>query len=790
MRTKNTTPFLFGATASSLRPPHPLMTLIVKGTFRLRPDTPVEPLTGIGEQGTLSGDVFDPSDEERTGHLLYASDFADFKAKTDILLRALCHTPGARPMAACPVRATAGSWSKLLNVVGRRVWTERVLGKSTSEPAPFTTMQIDYTRAFGGPEHPDNPVGLGVHTAEMHNIEAPGDIVRSKSDRIRPAGFGPISPFWLARRAKVGKQYGASWAARRAPYYAEDFDLSYFQSAPPDQQVEWLRGDEEMSFQNLHPASPLFSAKLPALRIRAFVRDDQNRLREVKMHLDTLLADLVDEKLILTWRGIEEVREDDLADVQTVLIASEPLGEEPRAESLYADDLAAFERDPLGIEAALPRPPPHASTGEEDEDPLLRRLEPELGDLMPADRERIRRSVRRLTSQKAPGVDLRAAIAKALSAPPAAPPRILPPTQPGAAPAVRLGDLLSKIQRAAERLTGAAAAQGQPLSAETKEKLAALEKHPALARHGAGARSEGKDEPGPGADLSGRDLSGQDLSGRDLTGANLEGAILQKTKLTKAILVRANLSRAVLTEADLEGADMTEADLSQAHLGHALAAGAVLRRAKLDQTVFQSTALPGADLTRATGKYAVFQGAALNGAKLPGVALEQSLFDEADLEKADFKGAVLRRCRFSKCAAQSASFEGASLSNTGFADSDLSRAVLRDAKGERAVFIRATLTGADLDHAVLPDSHFTEAKADKANLTGADLRGARFYRASLHLAVLDGVNLLYADLRKADLRGTSARGSNLYAAKLQHARRQGLDLTGANVQHVFLEARE
>jgi uncharacterized protein YjbI with pentapeptide repeats len=793
MRTKNTTPFLFCATASSLRPPAPLMTLVVKASFRLRPGAPATPLEGIGEQGTLEGDVFDPADEDRTGQLFYASDFAAFKPRADLLVRAACHTPGGKPLQECPVRVAVGAWSKLLRVVGRRAWKEGFLGASPSEPAPFTTMPIDYAHAFGGPESPDNPAGLGLGTVEMHNLEAPGDVVRSRSDRIRPASFGPLSPFWPARRSKVGKEYGASWTAKRKPYYAEDFDLAYFQSAPLDQQVDWLHGDEEIAFQNLHPAAPVFSTRLPALRVRAFVRDTARRFREVKLRLDTLLADLVDEKLVLTWRGLDEVLEDDLADVKTVLIASEPMARSPRPEVLYEVDLEEFERDPIGLRDKLPKPSLQAGAGAGaavdagEEDPLWAAIAPKLDRLPPPERARLHAALGRLTAPKVPGVDPRAAVAKALSATPETP-RVATPAQPGAAPAVRLGDVLAKIRKTAEQLTKTAAAQGQTIPGI--EKLTALESHPMLARLGAGGAGagEGTDEPGPGANLSGRDLSGQDLSGRDLTGANLEGAILQKTRLTGAILVRAKLGRAVLTEADLEGADLTEADLSHAHLGQARAAGAVLRRAKLGQAVFDKTALQGADLSGATGKLAVLAGADLTDAILAGAALEQALFDEAVLVRADFRAAQLKRCRFSKCAARGANFSGTSLAHTSFSESDLSAAVFRDAAGEGAIFSQATLTEADFEHAVLPESHFTEAKADHVKLAGADLPRARFYRASLRSAVLDGANLLHADLRKADLQDASARRSNLYGAKLQHARRQGFDVTGANLRHVLLEA--
>ncbi len=60
--------------------------------------------------------------------------------------------------------------------------------------------------------------------------------------------FEPISPFWPQRRTKVGKEYGKSYQQRRARTMPRDFDWSGFNAAPPDQQTDYLRGDEEMSF--------------------------------------------------------------------------------------------------------------------------------------------------------------------------------------------------------------------------------------------------------------------------------------------------------------------------------------------------------------------------------------------------------------------------------------------------------------------------------------------------------------------------------------------------------------
>ena len=113
---------------------------------------------------------------------------------------------------------------------------------------------------------------------------------------------------WAPRAGMVGTAYGAAWRKLRSPFYAEDFDWSHFNAAPRDQQLErYLRGDEEVVFENLHPEAPRFAKRLPGVRVRAFVDDVHGRVREVALHLDTLFADLPAGRLFLTWRGMEDL---------------------------------------------------------------------------------------------------------------------------------------------------------------------------------------------------------------------------------------------------------------------------------------------------------------------------------------------------------------------------------------------------------------------------------------------------------------------------------------------------
>ncbi|WP_437337240.1 DUF2169 family type VI secretion system accessory protein [Sorangium sp. So ce394] len=805
MANKNLTPFLFGSKVTSRRPPQPEMTLIVRAKFNLRPGAPLSLPEGhpVLAQETLRGDVFRDDDHDMTGECLYPSDLADFKPHADVLLLGTCHTPGKARMTECPVRFGVGSWSKILRVVGDRVWMDGLLGPAMSDPVPFDRMPLGDRYSFGGPEHPLNPVGKGHGTRELPNVENADDLLLSRSDRPAPAGFGPLSPNWPDRRARVGKQYGKSYREKRAPYYAEDFDWTFFNAARPDQWLPYLRGDEELLFQNLHPDAEVFRSRLPGLRIRVFVKDAERGFREVPMHLDTLLADLDKEALYLTWRGLTEVTDDDLS-LTTTLVASEPLdGPSPPPEH-YREILERFEADPLEIEQQIApelkeewkalqalakkgdeTAPPDAS----GLDPLSALLKARLGDAAKPQQDKIRRAMAGLAGIAVPGGKaLGGLIADALRNLPRSSPA-LPPPSADAPPVVtdaQLRTAFRRVARAVEEAKSLAAARGAQVPALAAwDKLASDPKLASLGLSAAPPRPPG--QPGPGSDLSDQDLSEQDLSGVDLTGANLTGAILTGANLRGAKLARATLKQAVLFDADVRDADFTGADLSHATLQSAWGERAVFRGATLEGASFDGARLMGADLSESQGAQIVFSRADMTGAVARGARWTTAYLEGTVLERADLSQASLTRCFVSKVSAASATFAGATLAGSSFSGSDLRKAVFAGARGEGSVWLGATVTGADFSLAVLTSAHFTEAVADGASFFGANARGARFDRANLTRADFTRANLFDADLHKSLVPEAKFVDANLYDAKFYQTSGSGCDFRGANLKRSTLE---
>jgi uncharacterized protein YjbI with pentapeptide repeats len=801
MRVKSLVPFPFGTKVTSRNPPRPEMALIVRGTFAIAPGRPLAFVEEL-DQGSLSAEVFHPEDHERLGECLTPGDFTDFKPRADVLLRGTCHPPGGRVAAECPVRFSVGKWSKALRVVGRRVWTERLVGAQVSEPAPFASMPLGYPNAFGGPGYLDNPIGKGFGTPELPNVEYPGEELRAKGDRVRPASFGPVNPIWPLRAAKVGKEYGKAYRARRAPYYAEDFDWTHFNAAPPDQQLPgYLRGDEEVSFQNLHAEIPLIEARLPGLRIRAFVRGTDGRLREVTMNLDTLFADVDGGVAALTWRGLDAVAEDDLSDVATVLIALEAMTEARLPLDHYRKEMEAFEADPIGLRDLPPEGFAELTERLEQERRGERMAEePGVGSKARLEAMRQRGLAGMSAGDRAQLEALEAVLAKTPGATPSGPPGAadpdpappLVPLKPGAKPPLGLRQRMRALLVEAERLKRAAALLGAPAPAPAAQ-IDELVRDPRLSELDPSYVPPSLDdpppeEPGPERDLAGQDLTGRDLRGKNLTRADLTGAILTNADLTGACLAGARLKYAVLYKAALEGADLTGADLTMAQLSQARAARADFTGAILDQASFQGADLAGATLARAAGEYVQLTRADLTGAKAPGCKLPASSFDQAVLERADLTGAELTRCVFTDARAQGAVMTRAKLGCSTFERADLRGAVLAWAEGVWTAWMEARLDGADLHCAWMPGSHFTEASAKRAIFREANLREAIFYRAAMAEASFELANLFGADLRKTALKGVTFRGANLYDAKLLGAAGEGCDFEGANLKRSTLEA--
>ncbi|MFT3765787.1 MAG: DUF2169 domain-containing protein [Minicystis sp.] len=604
--------------------------VVVKGTFDLVPDDRARP---AAEQDA-------PSGEERPaggGSASYPGDFVPHKPRADVLLKGYAHAkPGA---ATTLVELSVGSLSVKVAVIGPRRW---LADGRPSEPGPIDTVALRWEHAFGGPDFPANPVGVGVAPdVRVPQLERPGELIRTRADRPRPAGFSAIPSDWAARAARVGS-YGADWLASRWPHFPEDFDWGYFNAAPPELVVEELRGDEEYRITSVLPGGGDLRGKLPGTRPRCFAEHASGAITEVPLRIDTAVFDADRRKVVLVWRGAIELSEG--PSLRRFLVTDEAIGA-PRSMEAIRRRMAA-RRGPESTE------PPAAPA-------LMREIRDQLAERRPL-----------------PG----AARAPSPAAPRPAAPRVsrrqverwLADGEPLAGRDLSGADL-SGLDFSGRELSGTllrgAILDDARLDGARCEGLFAVDLR--------ARRSSWK-----GARLTRANLARADLTGADLEGAILDQATLADAELEGIVAVRAQgtavqLARSRLRRASFTGAKLDHADLSGATLDGARFDGAVLDDAKLYEVLGEGVLADGASLADAR-----FESARLERASFRGARARGSMWESAELGGADFTGADLA----------GAGFTGAGLSRARFTGADLSGARLR-----LATLAGASFAGADSD---------------------------------------------------------------------------------------------
>jgi uncharacterized protein YjbI with pentapeptide repeats len=727
-------------------PPVLSAALVVKAAYRLAPGQ----MEFVSEDDfTVTGDLYREEDPAKSLH--YASDLALFKPRADVLLVGAARAPGGFPVHSLAVRLRVGDLCKTIEVIGNRKWEKRFFGARTSTPEPFVTMPLGYENAFGGAGYRYNPVGKGKGGADLPNLEDPRHRIGGPWDTPEPAGFGPLAADWGQRAGRLGT-YDKKWFKTRWPWLPEDFDWGHFNAAPRDQQVEgYLRGDEVLELDNLHPSVPELRSRLPGRRARWFLlerlAEGGTSFREVPLHLDTLWIDVDSEKLVLVWRGLTNARSMGLKEIDQMLVITEPLEEPVKPLAFYQEELERRRTADDREFAAL-------------EEEANRQLAEAEAKLPPFDAE----------------AEAQAAQAQA-QANPSAP-----------APALDLAEVCAYLRETLANLEQQGASPEDPRVREVQAKLAQVKQlQTELADETPETRESVQARAVPGASFAEKNLSGLDLSGLDLSGVDFTEANLGQANLSGARLAGANLKGALMAGADLTGADLEGAVLDDAYLGEARLAKARMMGVSLNGTVLSGVDFEGMDFSGCQGKQTDFSGAKLARARFQGTRFPGADFSECHLEGADFSGAELPHATFDSVVASQINMAEADLS--GFESnlaSDFTGACFRGVKGAGSVWQEARLDGADFTGALLDRAIFAEASLQRVCCDGAMLASANFADSILCEAVLTGCNLLRASFDRADLTQADLRGSNLFEAGFWEAITEKTNFRGANLKSTLL----
>lgn len=265
--------------------------------------------------------------------LAHPGDLALRLPRAQLLVVGVVHAPGGAPCATSTVRlAVARGESMLvdkrLEIVGDRRGPARPSGiggaQLTDSAAPFVRMPLVYERAFGGAGFTRNPVGTGANGGDDGLAALPN--VHYANGRIAedPAGFGPISSLWPARRELLGATTRQAADRDVAAQLSDDFRDAYFVSAPSDQQVDAWQGGEMIALFQMHPTHQALRMHVPKWVVSAMLQTARGVRVPVPVRLDTILVEPETMSAELVYRGDIRVDSEALREARVgATIASE-----------------------------------------------------------------------------------------------------------------------------------------------------------------------------------------------------------------------------------------------------------------------------------------------------------------------------------------------------------------------------------------------------------------------------------------------------------------------------------
>ncbi|MFO0588955.1 MAG: DUF2169 domain-containing protein [Polyangiaceae bacterium] len=297
--------------------------LVVKGTFDLVPG-----VARLAEIQDYPNEEDNHWDDDARRSLYSATDLVPSKPRADVLLVGHAFAPYGQEVESFVTRFVVGDVAKAIEVVSERAWTAEPRVRFGSR---ITKASLRYERASAG-ERSENPVGVPCDAppdafgmTPLPALQPAGFMLVRRDQKIPPVGYGPLAPSWPSRRDKLGRHAGTFDAARwHVEPMPSDLDASYFNAAPPDQQLQDIRADERVELENLHPDIPHLVTTLPGLRPRAFVERSGKPPEEVLLRCDTLWIDTDRQIATLTWRGQVALTAHDEAG--NVYVAMEPPG--------------------------------------------------------------------------------------------------------------------------------------------------------------------------------------------------------------------------------------------------------------------------------------------------------------------------------------------------------------------------------------------------------------------------------------------------------------------------------
>lgn len=294
-----------------------LLVIAIKATYTI-PENGAESVLTDEQVPLTEADQF--TGEPGLSAVKYETDYAHRKPMCDVLLNGSAYAPHGEPVSRVQVGLKVGSMVKSFNVFGNRYWEGGRVSIGPGYAGKFITMPISYDNAFGGVDnfHQDesmhrtyvwNPVGKGYHEnlsgelvngTPMPNTEELNKAIKMPHQIYKPMAFSALGRNFKTRYPHAGT-YDQEWLDNHAPFWPEDFDYRYFQAAPPDQQIPFLKGDEDLILKNL-TTDGMKTFKIPKKLMPVMFVPYKGNDKIINAVIDTILIEPDLERYTLTWR--------------------------------------------------------------------------------------------------------------------------------------------------------------------------------------------------------------------------------------------------------------------------------------------------------------------------------------------------------------------------------------------------------------------------------------------------------------------------------------------------------
>jgi hypothetical protein len=274
------------------------VTVIVKATFAFAPD---EAMTVIAPAAVRRQELHHHNHPGRT--VAIASDLGPYLQQADVLLTGHAYAPPGLAVPQMGVRLALAQGNAVAIDKRLEIHGDRTLGADgPSVPRAFEKMPLVYERAFGGMGYRDNPLGVGAGLGAGRAAPMPNIVAAEGSASPPPAGFGPISEAWPLRKALLGS-VDRKALRQRLVELPDAFDFGYFQAAPEDQRIAYLRGDEYLVLEGMSTRFAVLKTRLPGAAAVARVYTPSGATIPVELRGDRLAIDVDQERCTVTWRG-------------------------------------------------------------------------------------------------------------------------------------------------------------------------------------------------------------------------------------------------------------------------------------------------------------------------------------------------------------------------------------------------------------------------------------------------------------------------------------------------------